>query len=62
MPESTKHDFANGDAVIANDGDWKVMGVVSEVYDDVVEVDCFDAELGIMDSMDFHVSNVKAVI
>ena len=37
MP-SEKHDFANGDAVIAAEGGFQVMGVVSEIYDDVVEV------------------------
>ena len=61
MADATKVDFANGDAVIATDGDWKVMGVVSEVYDDVVEVDYLD-EFGTIDTMEFHVSCVKSVI
>ena len=60
MP-SEKHDFANGDAVIATDGGFQVMGVVSEIYDDVVEVDYFD-EFGEMDTMEFHVSCVQSVI
>ena len=44
--QAEKHDFANGDAVIATDGGFIVCGVVSEIYDDVVEVDYFD-EFGI---------------
>ena len=60
MP-SEKHDFANGDAVIATDGGLEVTGVVSEIYDDVVEVDYFDGELGIIDTMEFHVSCVQSV-
>ena len=60
MP-SEKHDFANGDAVIAADGGFQVMGVVSEIYDDVVEVDYFD-EFGEMDTMEFHVSCVESVL
>ena len=62
MADATKVDFANGDAVIATDGGLVVTGVVSEVYDGVVEVDYFDAELGIIDTMEFHVSCVKSVI
>ncbi len=62
MADATKVNFANGDAVIATDGDWEVRGVVSEVYDDVVEVDYFDGELGIIDTMEFHVSCVQSVI
>ena len=61
MP-SEKHDFANGDAVIATDGGFQVTGIVSEIYDDVVEVDYFDAELGIIDTMEFHVSCVESVL
>ena len=60
MP-SEKHDFANGDAVIATDGGFQVTGVVSEIYDDVVEVDYFD-EFGEMDTMEFHVSCVESVL
>ena len=61
MADATKVDFVNGDAVIATDGGFRVMGVVSEIYDDVVEVDYFDSELGIMDTMEFHVSCVESV-
>ena len=61
MP-SEKTEFANGDAVIATDGGLEVTGVVSEVYDDVVEVDYFDAELGTIDTMEFHVSCVQSVL
>ena len=60
MP-SEKHDFANGDAVIAAEGGFQVMGVVSEIYDDVVEVDYLD-EFGTMDTMEFHVSCVESVL
>ena len=60
--QGENHDFANGDAVIATDGGFIVAGVVSEVYEDVVEVDYFDSEFGIMDTMEFHVSNVERVI
>ena len=59
--QAEKHDFANGDAVIATDGGFIVAGVVSEVYDDVVDVDYVD-EFGIIDTMEFHVSNVKSVL
>ena len=59
MP-SEKHDFANGDAVIATEGGFQVMGVVSEIYDDVVEIDYLD-EFGEMDTMEFHVSCVQSV-
>ena len=62
MNKSKEKGFANGDAVIGHDGDLKVTGVVHEVYEDVVEIEYFDAELGIMDSMEFHESNVEAVI
>lgn len=58
--EQTRHDFANGDAVIASDGDFQVMGVVHEVYDDVVEVEYLD-EFGLMDTIEFHASEVKPV-
>ena len=54
--QAEKHDFANGDAVIATDGGFVVCGVVSEIYDDVVDVDYFDSEFGIIDTMEFHVS------
>ena len=60
--QGEKHDFANGDAVIATDGGLIVVGVVTEIYDDVVEVDYFDGEFGIMDTMEFHVSDVERVI
>ena len=60
--QGEKHDFANGDAVIATDGGLVVTGVISEVYDDVVDIDYFDGEFGIIDTMEFHVSNVEAII
>ena len=60
MP-SEKHDFMNGDGVIATEGGFRVIGVVSEIYDDVVEVDYFD-EFGEMDTMEFHVSCVESVL
>ena len=59
--QGEKHDFANGDAVIATDGGLIVVGVVTEIYDDVVEVDYFD-EFGTIDTMDFHVSCVESVL
>ena len=59
---SEKHDFVNGDGVIATEGGFQVVGVVSEIYDDVVEIDYFDSELGIMDTMEFHVSCVESVL
>ena len=61
MKAETNHGFANGDAVIATDGGFIVAGVVSEVYEDVVDVDYVD-EFGIIDTMEFHVSNVKSVL
>ena len=60
MP-SEKHEFANGDAVIATDGDFQLMGVVSEIYDDVVEVYYLN-EFGTIDTMEFHVSCVESVL
>ena len=62
MNQSREKGFANGDAVIATDGGLQVTGVVHEVYDDVVEVEFFDAEIGDMDSMEFHESFVEAVM
>ena len=59
---SEKHDFVNGDAVIATDGGFVVTGVVSEIYGDVVEIDYLDSEFGIIDTMEFHVSCVKSVL
>ena len=53
--------FANGDAVIAHDGDWKVTGVISDVYDDVVDVDYFDTQTMTTETMDFHISCVEHV-
>ena len=61
MKTETNHGFANGDAVIATDGGFIVAGVVSEVYEDVVDVDYVD-EFGMIDTMEFHVSCVTAVI
>ena len=62
MNQSREKGFANGDAVIATDGGMQIAGVVSEVYDDVVEIEFFGAEIGDMDSMEFHESFVEAVM
>lgn len=62
MNKSRDRGFANGDAVIGHDGDLKYVGVVHEVYDDVVEVEYFDRESGKIDTMEFHESNVESVI
>ena len=62
MNVSRDKGFANGDAVIATEGGFQVTGVVCDVYDDVVEVQYFDAELGTMDTMEFHESFVELVI
>ena len=56
QPEQVEHDFCEGDAVIAYDGDVEYRGVVQSVYDDVVEVEYLD-EFG-MDVMEFHVDDV----
>lgn len=61
-PEEEVNRFANGDAVVARDGHIQINGVVSEVYDDVVEVDYFDGDSGTFESMEFHVSHVEALI
>ena len=61
-PEEEINRFANGDAVVAMDGHIQINGVVSEVYEDVVEVDYFDRESGTFESMEFHVSDVEALI
>ena len=60
MNKSKEKGFVSGDAVIATEGGLQVTGVVSEVYDDVVEVEFFD-EFGMIDTMDFHESFVEAV-
>ena len=57
----SEHEFANGDAVIAAEGGFQVMGVVSEIYDDVVEVYYLN-EFGTIDTMEFHVSCVESVL
>ena len=62
MNTSRDKGFANGDAVIGHDGDVKYIGVVSEVYDDVVEVEYFDRQTGKMDTMEFHEDFVESVI
>lgn len=48
-----------GDAVIAHDGGWRVTGVISDVYDDVVDVDYFDTESKQTETMDFHISCIE---
>ena len=61
MNTSRDKGFANGDAVIGYDGDVKYVGVVHEVYDDVVEIEYLD-EFGLMDCMEFHEDFVESVI
>ena len=61
MNTSREKGLANGDAVIATEGDLVIMGVVSEVYDDVVEIEYRD-EFGQMDCMEFHEDFVKLVV
>ena len=61
MNKSKERGFVNGDAVVATEGDLKVTGVVHEIYDDVVEVEYRD-EFGLMDTMEFHESNVESVL
>ena len=62
MNTSRDKGFANGDAVIDHDGDVKYIGVVSEVCDDVVEVEYFDRQTGKMDTIEFHEDFVESVI
>ena len=57
--QNSESQFHNGDAVIAHDGGWSCEGVVTEVYDDVVEVAYFDTETMTQESMEFHVSDVE---
>ena len=59
MNTSRDKGFVNGDAVVATEGDLRIMGVVHEVYDDVVEVEYRD-EFGLMDTMEFHESFVES--
>ena len=58
MNASQEKGFVNGDAVVATEGDLKIMGVVHEIYDDVVEIEYLN-EFGMMDTMEFHESNVE---
>ena len=60
MNQSKEKGFANGDAVVATEGNVQIMGVVHEIYDDVVEIE-FVNEFGQMDTMEFHESNVDPV-
>ena len=60
MNASKEKGFVNGDAVIATEGDLRIMGVVHEIYDDVVEVEYRD-EFGLMDTMEFHEFFVESV-
>lgn len=62
MNASREKGFVSGDAVIATEGGLQVTGIVQDVYDDVVEIEFFDAELGIKDSMEFHESFVESVL
>lgn len=56
------HDFKVGDAVTAHDGGWSCTGVITDVYDDVVDVDYFDTDSKSTETMDFHVSCVEHYI
>ena len=58
MNASQEKGFVNGDAVVATEGDLKIMGVVHEIYDDVVEIEYLN-EFGLMDTMEFHESFVE---
>ena len=58
MNQSKEKGFANGDAVVATEGNVQIMGVVHEIYDDVVEIE-FVNEFGQMDTMEFHESFVE---
>ena len=59
LDQNQNSEFKNGDAVTATDGTWHCEGVVSEVYDDVVEVAYFDTETMTQESMEFHESCVE---
>ena len=61
MNTSREKGFANGDAVVVDENGFRVTGVVSEVYDDVVAVEYVD-ELGQMDTLEFHESFVEPII
>ena len=61
MNTSRNKGFVNGDAVIGSDGDLKYIGVVHEVYDDVVEIE-FRDEFGLMETMEFHEDFVESII
>lgn len=55
--------FASGDAVVINEAGFEgITGVVSDVYDDVVEVEFFDDEIGETDTMEFHEDFIESVI
>ncbi len=56
-----KGDLASGDAVVVDEnGNLQVTGVVSDVYDDVVEVEYLD-EFGMTDTMEFHEDFVEPI-
>lgn len=61
MNTSREKGFANGDAVVVDENGFRVTGVVTEVYDDVVEVEYLD-EFGMMDLMEFHEDFVEPII
>ena len=51
------------DAVVINEAGFEgITGVVSDVLDDVVEIEFFDAEIGETDTIEFHESFVESVI
>ena len=57
-----ENDFKVGDAVTAYDGNWSCTGVISDVYDDVVDVDYFDTDSKTTETMDFHITCVEHYI
>ena len=62
MNKSREKGFANGDAVVVDENGFQVTGVVIEVYDDVVEVNFFNEEEGVTDTMEFHEDFVEPII
>ena len=60
--EMAKEEFGIGDAVIAHDGGCSFTGIISDVYDDVVDVDYFDTESKQIETMDFHITCIESAI
>ena len=55
-----EHDFVEGQAAIGYDGDTEYRGVITGVYDDVVEIEYNDRPYG-FDTMEFHIDHVEAL-